>query len=316
MAGCWSVSRGSRDLEDRDRRGRLPGASRGPITLRRSGPPDSARPPRASPGPASGSGSPHRQPPRRVRRRYGIAAKTKRKFRSTTDPNHDRPLAENLVGRQFEPRAADITSIPTREGRLYLSAVEDLHTRRIVGWSMSEQIDSRLLVDAMEMAITRRLHGAGLVAHSDRGSQYASEHDQRIPAGHGISCLVPLADAADDCHAAGAASVSADRQPTSSSGRGRRGPLTRGRPTPRYGGGGSNRSASGCRLLTRVSRSRCRWQERDLVRPAGAVADEDEGPPLAADQQESQQPARRRGRPPGPASSRSRSGTSSRGSSA
>jgi transposase InsO family protein len=130
----------------------------------------------------------------KLMRQHGIAARTKRKFRCTTDSNHDRPVAENLVDRQFAPGAgdrlwaADITSIPTREGWLYLAAVEDLHSRRIVGWSMSERIDSRLVVDALEMAVARRLPGAGLVAHSDRGSQYASEHYQRLLARHGITC--------------------------------------------------------------------------------------------------------------------------------
>ncbi len=130
----------------------------------------------------------------RLMRRHGIAAKTKRKFRCTTDSNHDRPVAENVVDRQFEPAAvnevwtADITYIPTREGWLYLAAVEDLHSRRIVGWSMGERIDSRLVVDALEMAVSRRLPGGGLVAHSDRGSQYASEHYRRALAERGIEC--------------------------------------------------------------------------------------------------------------------------------
>ena len=98
------------------------------------------------------------------------------------------------MDRQFEPEApnqvwtADITYIPTREGWLYLAAVEDLYSRRIVGWSMGERIDSRLVVDALEMAVARRLPGAGLVAHSDRGSQYASEHYRGLLAGHGITC--------------------------------------------------------------------------------------------------------------------------------
>src|SRR4051794_33702552 len=130
----------------------------------------------------------------KLMREHGLAARTKRKFRCTTDSNHDRPVAENVVDRQFEPEApnrvwtADITYVPTREGWLYLAAVEDLHSRRIVGWSMGERIDSRLVVDALEMAISRRLPDAGLVAHSDRGSQYASEHYQRLLAGHGIVC--------------------------------------------------------------------------------------------------------------------------------
>jgi transposase InsO family protein len=130
----------------------------------------------------------------KLMRRHGLAAKTGRKFRCTTDSDHGHPVAENLLDRRSEPGAtdrvwsADITYVPTREGWLYLAAVEDLHSRRIVGWSMSERIDSRLVVDALEMAIARRLPGVGLMAHSDRGSQYASEHDQRLLAGHGITC--------------------------------------------------------------------------------------------------------------------------------
>ena len=130
----------------------------------------------------------------RLMRREGIAAKTKRKFRVTTDSNHDRPVAGNVLNREFEPEAAnqawtaDITYIATAEGWLYLAAVEDLHSRRIVGWSMSSRIDSRLVADALEMALAGRRPGAGLVAHSDRGSQYASEHYRGVLARHGTIC--------------------------------------------------------------------------------------------------------------------------------
>ncbi len=130
----------------------------------------------------------------KLMRQQGIAAKTKRKFRCTTDSNHDRPVAENILDRQFEPTAvnqvwvADITYVPTRQGWLYLAAVEDLYSRQIVGWSMSERITSRLVVDALEMAITRRLPGEGLLTHSDRGSQYASDHYQRLLERHAITC--------------------------------------------------------------------------------------------------------------------------------
>jgi putative transposase len=130
----------------------------------------------------------------RLMRTHGIAAKTKRKSRCTTDSNHGRPVAENVVDRQFQPEGADrtwtadITYIATGEGWLYLAAVEDLYSKRIVGWSMSERIDSRLVVDALEMALSRRRPGAGLVAHSDRGSQYAGEHYQRLLAGREITC--------------------------------------------------------------------------------------------------------------------------------
>jgi putative transposase len=123
-----------------------------------------------------------------------IAARTARKFRCTTDSNHDLPVAENLLGRQFDPASpneawvADITYIPTRAGWLYLAAVEDLYSRRVVGWSMAEHLGSRLVVDALALAVERRLPGEGLLAHSDRGSQCASDHYQALLARHGITC--------------------------------------------------------------------------------------------------------------------------------
>lgn len=125
----------------------------------------------------------------------GIQAKTVKKFRVlTTDSNHSHPVAENLVDRNFTPAeknqtwTADITYIPTDEGWLYLAAVEDLFSRKIVGWSMSDRMDSRLVVDALEMAVHRELPGEGLVAHSDRGVQYASEHYQNLLRRHDITC--------------------------------------------------------------------------------------------------------------------------------
>ena len=133
----------------------------------------------------------------KVMREAGIAAKTKRKFRQTTDSNHGLPVAENVLDRDFDPDepntrwCADITYIPTREGWLYLAVVEDLFSRRIVGWSMDQTMTSRLVVDALEMALVGRLKGSsgsGLVAHSDRGSQYASEHYQRRLSEERITC--------------------------------------------------------------------------------------------------------------------------------
>jgi putative transposase len=123
-----------------------------------------------------------------------IRAKTARKFRNTTDSNHPLPVADNLLDRQFEAQGpnerwvADITYIATREGWLYLAVVEDLYSRMVVGWSMAEHMQSRLVVDALEMAVARRLPQEGLLAHSDRGSQYASEHYQRLLGKHGIEC--------------------------------------------------------------------------------------------------------------------------------
>ena len=125
---------------------------------------------------------------------HEIRAKTARKFRHTTDSNHALPVANNVLDRQFEASGpnekwvADITYIPTREGWLYLAVVEDLYARRVVGWSMADHLQSRLVVDALEMAVQRRLPEEGLLSHSDRGSQYASAQYQRLLAKHGIEC--------------------------------------------------------------------------------------------------------------------------------
>jgi putative transposase len=130
----------------------------------------------------------------RLMREAGIAAKTRRKFRQTTDSNHPHPVAENVLDREFDPDepntswCADVTYIPTREGWLYLAVVEDLFSRMVVGWSMDATMTSRLVVDALEMALARRLKGSSLVAHSDRGSQYASEHYQRRLLEERIGC--------------------------------------------------------------------------------------------------------------------------------
>jgi transposase InsO family protein len=127
-------------------------------------------------------------------REHGIRAKAPRRFVRTTDSNHRLPVAENVLARDFDPAGpneawcADMTYIPTGEGWLYLAVVEDLFSRMIVGWSMAETMTSRLVVDALEMALARRRPGAGLLAHSDRGSQYASDHYQRVLAAEGITC--------------------------------------------------------------------------------------------------------------------------------
>jgi putative transposase len=130
----------------------------------------------------------------RLMKTHGIRAKAVRRFVRTTDSRHSLPVAENLLGRDFAPPgpnvswSADITSIPTADGWLYLAVVEDLFSRRIVGWSMDETMTSRLVVDALGMAVRRRVPGEGLLAHSDRGSQYASDHYQRLLGKHGITC--------------------------------------------------------------------------------------------------------------------------------
>jgi transposase InsO family protein len=130
----------------------------------------------------------------RLMREAGIAAKTTKKFRHTTDSDHGLPVADNLLDRQFSPEApneawvSDITYIPTREGWLYLAAVEDLYSRAVVGWAMEARMTSRLVVEALGMAVQRRLPASELLSHSDRGSQYASEHYQRLLVERGITC--------------------------------------------------------------------------------------------------------------------------------
>jgi transposase InsO family protein len=131
----------------------------------------------------------------KIMKELGIQAISHRKFRvTTTDSNHDFPVAANVVDQDFtaskpnEIWLADITYIPTDEGFLYLAAVEDLYSRSVVGWSMDVKMESRLVVDALDMAVKKRFPGEGLLAHSDRGSQYASEHYQRVLAKQGITC--------------------------------------------------------------------------------------------------------------------------------
>jgi transposase InsO family protein len=129
----------------------------------------------------------------RLMRKCAIMARQRRKFRVTTDSKHNLPVAENLLDRQFyfagpnQAWVSDITCIWTLEGWLYLAAVIDLHSRMVVGWSMSERIDRALVLDALSMATGRRNPKPGLIHHSDRGSQYASidyqaaltKHDMR-----------------------------------------------------------------------------------------------------------------------------------------
>ena len=119
----------------------------------------------------------------RLMREDGLRAKKRRRFRVTTNSSHSHPVASNVLGRRFGVEAvsgadrvwvADITYVPTREGWLYLAIVLDLGTRLVVGWSMSETLESSVAADALEMAIKRRRPGAQLLHHSDRGVQYAS----------------------------------------------------------------------------------------------------------------------------------------------
>ena len=123
---------------------------------------------------------------RRIMRDIGLFSRIKRKFVVTTNSEHALAIAENILNRNFTAKrpdqkwAADITYIPTKMGWLYLAVVMDLFSRRIVGWSMSDTIDSMLVQSAMKMALDGRKPEAGLIHHSDRGVQYASGDFQKL----------------------------------------------------------------------------------------------------------------------------------------
>ena len=129
---------------------------------------------------------------RRLMKQHGIRAKTKRKFVVTTDSKHNLPAAPDLVQRTFNPEApnqlwsGDITYIATDEGWVYLAAVIDLFSRQVVGWSMKDHMQTSLVKDALTMARFRRQPGAGLIFHSDRGSQYCSHEFQNALEGWGM----------------------------------------------------------------------------------------------------------------------------------
>jgi transposase InsO family protein len=115
-----------------------------------------------------------------------VSAKQKRKFKVTTDSKHNLPVAPNLLNREFaveEPDlvyVSDITYIWTNEGWLYLAIVLDLYSRQIVGWSLSNRMSRKLIMDALRMAVWRRHPAPGLLFHSDRGSQYCSDDFQEM----------------------------------------------------------------------------------------------------------------------------------------
>lgn len=130
----------------------------------------------------------------RLMRLKGVRAKQSKKFKATTDSKHDHPVAANELGQDFEidvPNArwvADITYVWTRQGWLYLAVVMDLFSRRIVGWQMSKRMTRQLVIGALEMAIEARRPEAGLLHHSDRGSQYASADYRKLLEENGCAC--------------------------------------------------------------------------------------------------------------------------------
>lgn len=123
---------------------------------------------------------------RRIMRKNGLRSKVKRNDGITTDSAHRYTGAPNRLNRdvradaQNRPWAGDITYSRTMEGWLYLCMVQDLFSRKIVGWSMSERIDSALVSTAFRMALQQRRPGPELLFHSDRGVQYAADAYQEL----------------------------------------------------------------------------------------------------------------------------------------
>jgi putative transposase len=124
-----------------------------------------------------------------------IRSRIKRRFRiRTTDANHPHRVAPNTLARRFAQRrpnqawAADITYIPTDQGWLYLSAVIDLCSRRIVGWATADHLQAELATDALRHALSSRRPRAGLLHHSDRGIQYACDQYRSVLDEHGLLC--------------------------------------------------------------------------------------------------------------------------------
>jgi putative transposase len=129
----------------------------------------------------------------RLMRAQAIRAKTVKKWRATTDATHSHPTAPNTLNRQFavaEPNrvwAGDITYIWTAEGWLYLAVVLDLYSRMAIAWAMGSRLTETLATEALTMALGRRQPSAGLLHHSDRGSQYAALLYRELLASHGIT---------------------------------------------------------------------------------------------------------------------------------
>jgi transposase InsO family protein len=127
-------------------------------------------------------------------RECGITPPKKRKFRKTTDSDHLYATAANLLERDFSSSgpdrrwSTDITYVWTMQGWLYLAVVMDLFSRRIIGWSMRKTLARKLVVSALHMALYGRNPGPGLIHHSDRGSQYASDDYQKELRRRGITC--------------------------------------------------------------------------------------------------------------------------------
>lgn len=129
----------------------------------------------------------------RLMQQDGLQARHKRRYRvTTTQADASLPIAPNRLGQTFQTTRlnqtwlSDITYVPTAEGWLFLAAVMDLHSRRIIGWNLSETLTTPLALAALQMALTHRQPPAQVLHHSDRGCQYASADYQAVLATRGL----------------------------------------------------------------------------------------------------------------------------------
>ena len=132
----------------------------------------------------------------------GIQARRPKRYRKTTDSDHQEPVAANLLDRNFQVDApnqawvSDITYIRTWQGWLYLAVILDLYSRRVVGWAMEDHMRTELVLKALEMALSQRRPKPGVLFHSDRGSQYASKAFQKALEDHTVLPTMPRAKTA------------------------------------------------------------------------------------------------------------------------
>lgn len=131
----------------------------------------------------------------RLMQEQELRARVRRRYKNTTNSNHDLPVAPNILDRRFEADApnqrwvGDTTELRVGDnGRLFLAAIVDLYSRFVVGWALSAVNDRHLVIRALEAALRRRRPAAGLVHHSDRGSPYASEDYQNVLKARGVAC--------------------------------------------------------------------------------------------------------------------------------
>ena len=130
----------------------------------------------------------------RIMREKGLVSKVVKKYKATTNSNHNLPVAENLLNREFhavrlnEKWVSDITYVATDEGWLYVAGILDLYGHEVVGWAMGERMTKELVINCLKQAQGRRDYPKGILLHSDRGSQYCSREYQKLLKSGGFIC--------------------------------------------------------------------------------------------------------------------------------